>query len=1521
MKGPSLKECSEKIKAGDFAGALASIREAFKADPDDVKILLMVGLCNFRLGGLDASEKAYLKCTKSSQSSLQAWLGLASVYDKKGAVQEQLSALEHASELLEDTNPEKLHSVMRERAHLLERLERYSEACILFAQLDDEKKPLDLSLVRERIVCIEKRQQEMEQKAVKAAAIANSGFTPKQAAVREQEIHAATVLPPDLLSCFKRFLGQPVVDVAGAEVRCRCISALFETTSTLQHLEWMWKLLQDAVQQPAALESEEDRRWMEIVVLLSASDNLPLTLDQRATVRQRLVERFPLRTLSLLIKSLSTKKTEEINPLLLREPRFLDGWISLIECYKVMSAWRYVEVGVTKATDQMNVLTSRTKLTCKRVSAVLASFKAASLLGLGGVEGKNDAAALAEYELALSLDASNDSARIGAASLLRKAKQFEKALALMAQVNTSSDESLLLHAILLYETGNKDEARKILTQAEAATPTFGPFHFWLGKCLWDTDKQEAQRQFLLSVKCNPMHGETYAWLGRYFAEVANDPDRAKRSHAKAFDLDRSLVDSAKYVSDALLHTAKTEEELMAASRMSALVLESAPLCKWAAQRLGLFLLSQRKGAQALEAFQKVIRADAEDPIGWEGLGDAYREQGKYMAALQAYDRAVALDAKRFYPHYRAGSVLNFIGASAEALGRLMKADSLRPRFVPILVETVQAYLSFSDKERRRGMVEAARSLLEKGMVVAEELSQKHDIHKPLVDVAFALARLTHYVPEVQRRYAQLAKDTATKLPESSARSLDLAVCEWLLNPRNIDDISRLLQHALLSGSVRSDVFNSLLSAGSILCQNNKMALAHRLLLEAVKMDDRSSKPLLYVAMVYIFGGRFALAQRAYAKAVAIDLDLPEAWAGQAVINELLGGSTRLHEAHMLYASVSSMRADIQAANMGLGRTALICGDPFQAELGLRRALSLDPTNVDAKYMLALSLERQKRLHQAHRLLCDVHAALVERASHPQVQEPVPVVWNDQTLVLKQGHGWSSDRKIRAVVAALLRVCVALKMSEEALKWFAQCNAPFSSQEYTLAGEANFHLNKVDEAVKLFERAHDAANPDQVAVVLELLCKLLAKAGRFDQAFEHARKLAMVGKPEVLAALGIKSKRLDVTMEAVAADWHDNACLQMLWKSRAEVLSGKPELAWVSVQKALFLDPNNKAAWNALAQLSVNSSNHVMHKMISTGSSIDEPLLAHAVSAAGKYQGKSSRQVLQDVRLLLQRRVFLEPDNNAAWRSLAWAEYSFASLTNDMEAWQRAKQALSGMPQDECEVACDLSECMLHLHDVEGAERVLAKAPPQHPLVLRSQARIDLARGKPKDALKKYAASVKLDPSLTQCWIEMSEIFIWARKFDAAEDCLRSIQQQTLPVSLRLINVLMAARKDNEAKELSSKVQSDIDREHFAGNFVMGSLALRLGAHKPAAQRLERALEIDPTSPVARELLAQCVMKEKEVERAKELLEAETRLDGGNVLPSLRALGRIDAANARLYVQRSLHLDPSQNMLWKELAKQ
>ncbi len=311
----------------------------------------------------------------------------------------------------------------------------------------------------------------------------------------------------------------------------------------------------------------------------------------------------------------------------------------MLELHLDAGTLRTVEMGSVKTEEQISIVASRTGLSFSRFQSDIVCLRAFALSKNKVV---NFVETAREFERALDLHGANQGARKGLARLLQAQGDFVGALKWLEEErqndSSASEEARELCGTLLVQAGHLVEARAYLERAEKAFPPNGSIHYWLGRVYWllgdefRSNKDFAMRQALLAVKANSNDSKGFALLGSLYAE-RNDMDRARRSHAKAFELDGSQTDSALFLSDALLSSSSASDQA-AAARLHSAVLRSSPMCKWAAHRLGAYLLTQRRADEALGAFQSMIRAAPEDPAGWEGLADSYRAQGKFMASLQ-----------------------------------------------------------------------------------------------------------------------------------------------------------------------------------------------------------------------------------------------------------------------------------------------------------------------------------------------------------------------------------------------------------------------------------------------------------------------------------------------------------------------------------------------------------------------------------------------------------------------------------------------------------------------------------------------------------------------------------------------------------------------------------------------------------------------------------------------------------------------------------------------------------------------
>lgn len=274
-----------------------------------------------------------------------------------------------------------------------------------------------------------------------------------------------------------------------------------------------------------------------------------------------------------------------------------------------------------------------------------------------------------------------------------------------------------------------------------------------------------------------------------------------------------------------------------------------------------------------------------------------------------------------------------------------------------------------------------------------------------------------------------------------------------------------------------------------------------------------------------------------------------------------------------YASAAALRADVQEANLGLGRTALACCDEYEAEMGLLRALQRDPASADGQYMLALAFERQGRLDMAMALLTRIDFGAFSKSAAQSS------LVSGQTVVLNAANGWSAEQKQRAVRASAGRVAARLGRFEEALKLLDSLSRPLVWHEEALMAFALLKLGRSDEAISLYRAAAQRAEGKDRHVALKQLCQSLAALKRFEEAFAVARELRST-RPHVLAALGVRAGRADIVREATDKEetgWLADAGARRSYRARAKEMEGDEAGTLAELQRAVREDPSREVS--------------------------------------------------------------------------------------------------------------------------------------------------------------------------------------------------------------------------------------------------------------------------------------------------------------------------------------------------------
>uniref|UniRef100_A0A8D3DIS4 SKI3 subunit of superkiller complex n=1 Tax=Scophthalmus maximus TaxID=52904 RepID=A0A8D3DIS4_SCOMX len=199
-------------------------------------------------------------------------------------------------------------------------------------------------------------------------------------------------------------------------------------------------------------------------------------------------------------------------------------------------------------------------------------------------------------------------------------------------------------------------------------------------------------QALKAAKLDPNLGCVFRYLGHYYREIANDRGRARGCYKKAFELDSEDAESG----SASVDLSMEQEDMDAALATLESVIEKATpgSAKWAWMRRGLYYLKVGEHQQATADLQAALRADPEDWVCWECLGEAYLNRRSFTAALRAFAKAHQLQPSSIYSLYQAAAIKQTLGKFKEAAAEYLQITAQQD-YVPALKGLGECQLSLA----------------------------------------------------------------------------------------------------------------------------------------------------------------------------------------------------------------------------------------------------------------------------------------------------------------------------------------------------------------------------------------------------------------------------------------------------------------------------------------------------------------------------------------------------------------------------------------------------------------------------------------------------------------------------------------------------------------------------------------------------------------------------------------------------------------------------------------------------------
>lgn len=319
----------------------------------------------------------------------------------------------------------------------------------------------------------------------------------------------------------------------------------------------------------------------------------------------------------------------------------------------------------------------------------------------------------------------------------------------------------------------------------------------IGVCIWELDNSRAARRardgayskFLSALQADLSFAPAYTSLGIYYADYAKDKKRARRCFQKAVELSGSEVGAAQRLADSFANS----EEWDLVETIAQRVIESgkvkpAPGSKkkgisWPFAALGIVQLNRQEYTKSVVSFQAALRISPNDYHAWIGIGEAYHNSGRYIAATRAFEQAQTLLSDLNYQHtedgwfcqYMLANVKRELGEYETAVEGYEGVLSSRPSEVGVSVALLQTFVESAWQSIEVGHFERSVHLAKNAINLAAKLTNRYNafnLWKAIGDACSIFTHVQAYTAEFPLQEIQTILESNLELDEHGLTSLD-----------------------------------------------------------------------------------------------------------------------------------------------------------------------------------------------------------------------------------------------------------------------------------------------------------------------------------------------------------------------------------------------------------------------------------------------------------------------------------------------------------------------------------------------------------------------------------------------------------------------------------------------------------------------------------------------------------------------------------------------------------------------------
>ncbi|KAM9858154.1 superkiller complex protein 3 [Aulostomus maculatus] len=1267
----ALKSAREAIKNKEFKEALKHCKAVLKLEKNNYNAWVFIGLAASELEQPDQAQTAYKKAVELEPGQLLAWQGLANLYEKTDQWDfkaELPNIYQKLVDLHASSDRAKCYEVIRKLSDIYQADKEYSKLAKVWLRLielkeeeaADKKEILQLWQQMTELLsdCLDEKERDSdsEKHLITAFERAMALMDP----VPGDEHRKASA---DYIKCLSN-LPQEETKMKKA---CETMSSLYPNQSyplqvLCSHYLKTGDLNEDAVGSFSRLHD------------LAPNNGLGhMGMGAKALQEGRYSD--AIRDLAQGLKKMN----------------FGPGWLSLAEAQ--LRTHRYTDSaascsqGLTVCVSGDNDL--RFRLLKLRLEALVKS----------GEEKAADQA-LETFSQIHNADKEPLLVALKGRAHLNKG-QVDEALKVSSQLEASNPtlaQGSVLRGLAHLAEGQQQLAEQSFLKAVKQSPDCGEYYFLLGQLYWAMgeetrkDRTKAHTHLLKGAKLDPNLGCVFRYLGHYYREVASDCSRARGCYKKAFDLDNDDAESGA----ASVDLSMAQEDMDTALAILQSVIEKATpgSAKWAWMRRGLYYLKVGQHQQAIADLQAALRADPEDWVCWECLGEAYLNRRSFTAALKAFGKAHSLQPGSIYSVYQAAAIKQTLGKFKEAVAEYLHITA-RHDYVPALKGLGECQLSLAkslmEDSRDGGAVDLIQQAIQNLFKAAELRPDLSCLWKLLGDACTAVSAVSP-----NRAQVQVPAPLAGLDPHTHIHLLDQAQT-LKVGERCYARALKLMPEV---SSLWSDLGLNFYRQASLACpteedQNNQSLLlekAQQCLKKAIMMDSGNHRYWNALGVIDMSKGleNFALAQHCFIKSIQVEPNNVVAWTNLGTLYLKKDNIELAHEAFKIAQSLEPLYV-----NCWIGQALIAERVGSYDTMDLFRHTTELSTHTEgvkgyAYWVCSTLLDKSNRDTELYRYnivqMNAISAAQVALSKYTERIQSDPAAFimlgfmNEHLQLRRQAlHAYQRAVELLQSKSVTDQLAFALGSYGRALctsgQWEEAIQVYSSTPLQELSDLAGLALaycraGLVSESIGAYERALALASSEkETAYILTALSLLQHQQGKLDSAKTLLFKCSMLKEPIsesllCLCALGLVHNDTTLAAAALTELLKQGSASGSVVEQRCLLtctllaLQGNYTAVQREASRAVHSNPGNPSLWVLLSRVipqyyPKKANGGAMAGHVACLSSMTQgkrALLYSGVNqlASGRSSGEDSHR---NAFKTMQRAVLLCPDDPATWAGL------------------------------------------------------------------------------------------------------------------------------------------------------------------------------------------------------------------------------------------------------------------------------